>query len=448
MKTHHRSRRTRLITAALGVSLALTACAQADPSAETTAPGQSTEPTQTAAEGEQIVLQFAWWGGDKRHSYTQELIELYEAQNPHVRIEGTFADFSGYWDRLNTNIAGGNIPDVMQQETRYIRQYVDRGLLADLNQFVPDLLEVADLDPAVAETGVLDGSLYAVPIGVNAFAVAIDPQAFADAGVEIPDDTTWTWQDWVEVAAEVSAADEQIIGVQPRPEHDAMLDIFARQRGEALFTPDGEVGVTKETLVDFWSTVMSFHETGGAPPASLTVEIDNAALEGSILATNSGATAPFWSNQIPALEAAADREMSLLRFPGESTEEHTGMFLKPAQFWAVSATTEYPEEAAKFVDFLLNSPESIEIMLSERGLPANLVRRDEVLGDLPPADQRTATFLAEIGPELEDPPALPPPGGGEMEGILKGLYEELLFEQITVEEAADLYLERANAAIT
>lgn len=425
-------RRARALALAAAGALMLSACAQ--------------DAAGGGSDDGEVVLQFSWWGGDKRHTYTQELIEIYEEQNPGVRVVGTYTDFSSYWDRLSTNIAGGQMPDVMQHETRYIREYVDRGLLADLGEL--DGLDVSEIDPAVAETCVVDGSMYAVPIGVNAFAVAIDPQAFAEAGVEVPDDDAWTWADWVDVAAEVTAASGgELLGVQPRPEHDAMLDIFARQRGEALFTEDGEIGLSRETLVDFWTTVLAFHETGGAAEATMALEIDAAELEGSVLGTNTGATAPFWSNQLPALEESAGREIALLRFPGETTEEHSGMFLKPAQFWSIGADTEHPEEAAAFVDFLLNSPESIEVMLSERGLPANLERREEVLADLPPADQRTAEFLEEIGPELEAPPVLPPPGGGEVESVLKGLYEELLFERVSVEEAADLYLERVAAAI-
>lgn len=39
------------------------------------------------------------------------------------------------------------------------------------------------------------------------------------------------------------------------------------------------------------------------------------------------------------------------------------------------------------------------------------------------------------------------PADGEVENVLKGLCEELLFGQIGVEEAADLYLERVAVAI-
>ncbi len=427
-------RRARRALPALGVAaaLVLTACGGGD---------------SGDADGGPITLRFSWWGSDPRHEYTQEIIEIYESENRSITIEPSFTGFGDYWDRLATEVAGGGAPDVMQQETRYVREYADRGALLDLSEYAPEIIRTEDLDPAVMETGVVDGGMYAIPIGINAHAVIADPQVFAEAGVPVPDDTTWTYEDLAATAAAVSAATpEGTWGYQMTTAIDTSFEIFARQRGEALFNPDGDLGFTRETLVEWWGHQLAVHENGGAPPAAKTVELEAADIDGSLFSSNQGAMGTAWTNQLVALNEVSGRELQLLRFPGEGTQQQAGMYFKPAQFWSASAQSEHPEEAARFIDFLLNDPRVADLMLSERGLPVNVEQRERILAKLTPADQQAAAFLEEIEPDIAPPPPLPPQGAGEVQGIMQQLNEQVLFGQISVEEAADAFMSQVNAA--
>jgi multiple sugar transport system substrate-binding protein len=400
-----------------------------------------------SAEGGPVTLRFSWWGSDPRHEYTQQIIDLYESEHPGVTIEPSFTGFADYWDRLATEVAGGGAPDVMQHETRYVREYADRGALLDLDQYVPDIIRTERLDPAVMQTGVIDGKTYAIPIGINAHAVIADPRLFTDLGVPMPDDGTWTYDDMIATATAISeAGPEGTWGYQMTTAIDTSFEIFARQRGEALFDEQGDLGFTRETLVQWWRYQLRFHETGAAPPAAQTVELEAADIDGSLFSSNQGALGTAWTNQLLALNEVSGRELQLLRFPGESTERQAGMYFKPAQFWSASARTEHPEEAARFIDFLLNDPRVADLMLSERGLPVNVEQRERILAKLTPADQQAAAFLEEIEPDIAPPPPLPPQGAGEVQGIMQQLNEQVLFGQLTVEQAADAFMEQVNAA--
>ncbi|MDE6781389.1 MAG: extracellular solute-binding protein, partial [Ruminococcus sp.] len=48
-----------------------------------------------------------------------------------------------------------------------------------------------------------------------------------------------------------------------------------------------------------------------------------------------------------------------------------GWFVKPSLMYAVSANTQYPDEAAAFMDFLLNNPDCADILGTSRGIPAS-----------------------------------------------------------------------------
>ncbi len=411
--------------------------------------GNETEPVsgdETPADGEeagddqeQVEIRFSWWGSDSRHEETQQIIDAFQEEYPHITVVPDFTDWGSYWDRLATATAGGDSPDVMTQEERYMTDYALRDQLLDLNELPVDL---SNIDPLALGGGVIDGGQYAVATGVNAFPVIADPQAFEDAGVEMPDDTSWTWDDLANVAAEVAASGE-LFGIQPDGSNEAGFKIYARQNGEELYNPDGSLGFSAETLAEFWQIQLDLVNSGSAPSPTELLEIEGP--DTSLIANNQAAlSTAYWTNQLGTLAGTAGRDLELLRYPGEG--QNPGMYLKPAMFYSISSQTEHPEEAALFVDFLLNDVRAAEIMLTDRGLPANLNVREEILPQLPETETQVAEFMAEIAPSLADPPPPPPNGAGDIPDIMTRLWEELLFEQMTPREAAEQFMTEAAAA--
>ncbi|WP_277208079.1 ABC transporter substrate-binding protein [Isoptericola croceus] len=420
-------------------ALALGAC-----SGDSGIPGESGDETEASGDGGDVTIRFSWWGSDERHQTTQEIIDLFEEKNPGITVVPDFTDWGGYWDKLATTVAGGDTPDVLTHEERFIADYANRGVLADLEGLDIDTSEIPE---NIVDSGRVDGELYGLATGVNAYAVVADPQVFADAGVDVPDDTTWTWEDFVAVSGQISeAAGDGVWGVQDIGFNEAGLNILARQKGQTLYTEDGSLGVDAATVSEFFQIGLDLQENGGSPDGSRTTEIQAAGPEGSLLGTNSGAMGVWWSNQLGALSSASGHELELMRIPGESEFDRTGMYFKPAMFYSVSATTEHPEESAMFVDFLLNDPEAAALQLTDRGLPSNLSVREAILGDLEDADARVAEFMAELEDEIIDGPAVPPNGAGDVQDIITRINSEVLFGSMTPDEAAEAFLSQVEAA--
>jgi multiple sugar transport system substrate-binding protein len=433
----HRSRRRLIGAAVLSLLLVAPACGSG---------GGSGGGGGGAAAGP-ITLRFSWWGSDSRQQYTQKLIDQYEAAHPGITIEPDFTSFTDYWDRLATATAGGDAPDVMQQDTRYVSEYAERGALAELDQFIPAVIDTKQLDQEVLTTGKVEDKSYAIPTGVNAFSIVADPEVFAAAGVPLPDDKTWTWDQMVQIAGQVSAkTDGDVWGMQDPGFNETGLEIMARQRGESLFNADGDVGLSRRTVVDWWNHILAARDSGAEPPASITVEAENAGIDQSLTATHRAGLGFWWTNELPSLSKSSGRDLKLLRWPGESPT--AGMYYKPAMFWSMSKSSEHQKEAAEFINFLINSPEAAQLILSDRGLPINTTLRAQIVGKLSPADQKSAAFMADIGPALKAPPRLPPKGAGEVQRILQQLNEQVLFGQLTVEQAADEFLSQVDAATT
>lgn len=441
-RTHARPVRgaLRLVAVGAAAAMALTACAQ-DPVDNTP---EAEEPA--GGEGGEATIKFSWWGSDTRHELTQEVLDNFMAEHPDITVVPDFTDWGGYWDKLATTVAGGDAPDVITQEERYLRDYATRGVLADLSE-LGDTLDLSNIDESILASGEMDGGQYGVPTGINAYAIVADPQVFADAGVEMPDDTTWTWDDYVEIAAEISAnTPDGVYGAQDYGFNEPGFAIFARQRGEALYNEDGSLGFSPETLAAWWEISLRLQETGGTPSAAETVEIDAGGPEQSLVGLNQGAMSFFWTNQLGAITNAAGRDLVLLRHPGESEHERTGMYFKPAMFYSISAASEYPEAAATLVDYLLNDPAAAELLLSDRGLPANTEVRAEVQDSFAEVDQYAAEFLTDLEDEIVDGLPVPPVGAGDVAEITRRINAEVLFGRLSPEQAAEQFIAEVEAA--
>lgn len=399
-------------------------------------------------EPEPVTLRFSWWGADDRHEYTQQLIDLYEEANPHVTIEPEFTEFEAYLDRLSTNVAGGDTPDVMQMDARWLREFANDGVLLELDDHIGEDLDTSQLDELMLPTGQVDETTFAIPTGGNTFTITTDPAVFEAAGVEVPDDESWTWDDYVEVATQISEnSPDGTFGAQDMGFNETALEYFLRQHGQELYNEDGtDLDFDAELAAEWWQISLDMRDAGAEPSAAESVEIQNASIDQSLIATNRAGMATYHSNQLAALTEGAGRELQPLRWPTDE-EGNSGMYLKPSMYWAASSESEHPEEAVRFIDWMINSEEAAELLLSDRGVHINTELRETIADQLAPADALATEFVAEVIPELEDPPPVPPVGAGEVQDIIQRLNEEVLFDRLSPTEAAEQFMDEARAAI-
>jgi multiple sugar transport system substrate-binding protein len=429
--------RRGFIGIALGIAgaVALSACGS-DPGAS------PRDGTPTAAAGQ---LQMAWWGNAVRDENTANIIKAYGDVAPGVKISPQSTDFAGYWDRLATQAAANDIPDVVQMDVAYIREYAERGALLDLSEYG---LDVSEFGPGTVDSGRVDGALVGANAGVNTPMILANPAVFEAAGVPMPDDTTWTWDDFAAVAAAVTAGSPAgTYGSSSPNAIDGGFHAFLRQRDKALFDSDG-LAFNASDLAEWYEWTLELGKAGAIPPPSAIAEEAAKTQEQEMFAVGKAAMTWVHSNSVPAYEAATGQTLKLLRFP--STTGHAKdakMWYKASMLWSASAGASDPEAAAAFIDFMVNSPESGRIGLTERGVPANLEVRDTILPTLKPADVRTVEFIEAIESELGPAPVNPPPGGGIVQEILGRFGETVAFEQATPEQAAESLITELSANI-
>ncbi len=386
-----------------------------------------------------VTLKVSWWGEASRHKITEQAIDLFEKQNPDVTVESSYSTWDSYYDQLTTKVAAGDAPDVFAIEIRKLGEFGRKNTLADLK----GLVNTGDLDPKLLSSGTVDGTQYAIPTGANAWAVMANTSVFEKAGVSLPDDSSWTWEDYEDVSTQLTkAGGSGIYGTQINF-NDAFLNVFAAQRGESLYD-NGKIGISAGTLADWYQLSADMIESKGSPDAALSNELDANSIEQSLIGTNKGGMGMFWTNQ---LSTASGEKIDLLQMPQAPEATSSGMFLQPAMFWTVGAHSEQQKAAGKLIDFLVNDPQAGKILGSDRGLPMNSKVLKEIRSDLPAADQASLDYVDKVRDKLADPPSAYPDGAADIPDMLKRYGQDVISGNKTTEAAAEGFLKEANSTL-
>ncbi len=410
----------------------LAACGgPADAEPAPAAPGDVAAAPADPAEVEGTI-RVRWWGGDARQANQLEAIELFESLHPGITVIPEPSAMDGYLDSLTVEMAARNAPDVMALGGSWPLDFGSLGGLLNV-------LELPGLDMTPFEGTLTDATIgdevFAVPRGANAWGIMVNLDLFEEAGVEVPDDDSWTWEDFAAAAEQISAnTPDGVFGAEMRPQD--LLGAFAGQRdGVGLFGADGEIAVPDETLIAYFELFRGLQDSGASPEATLASEIANVGPEETLFGQGRAAMVFLASNQLGALAEASGANVDVLRIPSESEFGYVGTVILPSQWWGVAANTSYPEAAALFVDFMVNSAEAALIMGPDPGNPINDSVAAALIPTLDENAQRMVDFVARVAEHAEA--GIPwPPGSGEQSAITQRMVEEVLFGRLTAEAAA------------
>ena len=392
---------------------------------------------------DEVTLTFTWWGGDTRHQYTEEIIEMFEAEHPNISIDAQYGEWDGYWDQLATQTAAQETPDIMQMDLMYLREYIENGVLLEL-----DDVDTSEFNEELLDTGQLDGELYAMPIGSTVLTLAGNHDVFEEAGMEVPDDESWTWDELIDTAGEVSSNSESY-GLAG-PAGDAGFEIWLRQHlGVSNFDEQGELTWEPEDAVEYFEMVEELDEVGAIPGADQISEERGLTREQTLIATGGASLSEAWDTTLVALSSNEEVDLHPMKLPSETGNvEDAEMYYKASMFYSVFSGTDHPEEAQMFVDFLVNNEEAGELQSLERGVPGNESIRELVDEDLDELESRILDFSEDIEDVVAESPPMPPEGAGSVQEIIWRYEEEFLFGRLSAEEAAEQMHAEIDTAIS
>ncbi|MBO9467682.1 carbohydrate ABC transporter substrate-binding protein [Tropicibacter sp. R15_0] len=392
-------------------------------------------------------LRMSWWGGNSRHEATQAALEVCGAKHGHV-IKPEFTGWSGHYEKLTTQIAGGTEADIMQVNWPWLSIYSADGTgLADLNT-LSDIIDLSSWDADQIEAGSMVGKLNGLPISTTGRLFVFNKSTYAKAGLEVPN----TWDELV-AAGPVF---REKLGEDYYPFEAAKLDaalvmvIYGTQKtGKALIDPEtNELAWTKEELTDavsFYKTLVDNHVIIPWPDVAAAGNIklhENPNWASGKIAGTYQWDSTYFKITGPLEEGQEVVYHGLLSQDGQKTP---GIYRKASMVFSISENSPNKEAAAQIVNCLLNEEEGVAALGSTRGVPASKAAREQLLAaDAIKAVQieAQAKVINAEGPAIHPMMEFP-----TVRSALEDNLELFAYGEIDAETAADDMIYAINEAL-
>lgn len=399
---------------------------------------------------EDIELRIAWWGSQNRHDRTIKVIEMFMKEHPNIKISYEPSGWNDHWTKMSTQAAGGNLPDIMQQDYARLEEWVEKGMLAPLDEFVDSgVLDFSNVADANLAGGRIDGKLYGVNLGTNSECWLLDAEAFEKAGIPLPAQN-WSVDDFEQIALGIHEK-LGIWGMGDGLTNEQRWKSTYLSLGTWVYSEDGKaLGYTDdEPYIEYLKMVMGLQEAGAIPTrAEEVAEFDGQGVEAKAIVSGRSAMDYMWSNQIVAVWNAAgeDRKIMMVHPPRPDSDGPAANYVKPSMFFSMTSHSKHPKEAAMFIDYFTNSVKANEVLLAERGVPISSEVAEALKPLLTPSQLEMFEYLGRVE---QDSSPLPPPDPIKHAEVIDNVWwpefiDPIRYGQLDIETGIERFRELAS----
>lgn len=436
-------RRKTMLALVLAIVLVLAACSsdsketsqsssEAQPSAS--APASSPEASEKP---DDVELRMTWWGSQERHDKTLAAIELFEKNNPHIKITAEYSGFDGYFDKLNTQIAAGNAPDLIQMGGN-VKEYVDRNALLDLKPYVGGIIKLEDFNESLVKEATFNDKFYGVSLGVSEPALLYNASMFNKAGVAVPSEK-WTYDDFKKVTTEISQKlGKGFYGSYDLSGDGSSLGSYLAAYGKELYR-DGQIKFDKQDMINWFTLWDELRKAGAIVPAEVQVANSPNAVDKSLLVKGQVAIQSASASQVFGFQEVTEDQLGLITNPYGAVSNGMTPPIS-GQFITSYMDTKHPEEVAAFINFMINDPEAAAILGSSRGVPPSAQIRDTLAAQASPVDKVLYDYVSLATEIATGLPYEHFPFDNEYLKLLQLTSEKIAFGASSVEDAVDEFM--------
>ena len=333
----------------------------------------------TSALAADVTLSFLHkWPEPYNMAYFEPAIEEFEAANPDIDIKMEAVADEPYKDKIRVLMGSNEVPDVFfSWSGEFGKKFARNGRALDITGAVYDTDWQANFPEAALQPFKYQGKLYGVPINIDAKFMLYNKKIFADNGLEKPE----TYSDFLAACQTIKAAGIEPIAFgnqYPWAASHYIGELNAKLVPSEIRLADYELTSDPQTLYTHPGYVRALNEFKKLNDEGCFNRGSNALTHGiargSFLAARN---AMMYMELVEFTEVKPDTKLSqdgwgFFQLPAiEGGEGDPGLLTGAPDGFMISADTEHPEEAIRFLKFL-TSPEQAQKYVSITGMTSSV----------------------------------------------------------------------------
>lgn len=379
-----RSRNGRILAAAVGVAASVAMLAGCGGG---TQPGQSGSDQSGAASSGSGASVWAITGGIHEILWKDSFAKWNE-ENPDSKISVEMFANDAYKEKIRTAVGAGNPPTlIFSWAGGTLREYAQNNNIVDLTAGTKDV--VSRVIPSVAEQGVVDGKVYAIPNSQSQPVVLYFNQALFDqVGVQVPK----TWDDLLAVIPkfkEAGIAPLSVAGQSKWPYLMYIQYLTDRIGGPEAFNAvmNNEPGAWSnpaftQALTMIQDLVKAGAFVDGYGSIAADANADQALLYTGKAAMLLQGSWVYSSMKADAPDLVADGTISATTFPtvADGKGDPKDIVGNPSNYWSVSASATPADQATatKYLNDMVFNTDYTTELLDGGGVPPVLGLEDQI----------------------------------------------------------------------
>lgn len=366
----------------------------------------------------------------------KKFAEEYMAANPHIDIEFIGTPMNEVYAKIMTMATGGDVPDIFINSPEFYAQAAEMGLAEDLNGLFDEEF-IEGFHPATLKQAMIDGRLEYAPWFTIPTGLLYRKDWFEEEGIKLPE----TWDEFIDAAKKLTKDTDgdgnvdrwgyAMVGSKNGSGGSRFVPIMRTFGAAELIRDENGQWITQfdspEAIeaLQFYGDLVNVHEV--VPPGPFQTSYAEAV---SLMASEKTAmmvTGPHSIGAIlqqnPSLEGKL-AGIPLPHAPGKESVSVLGML-----GFSVSAKSKHKEEAAKYLQFLLEKSNQLEWNAATGRFPVRLDASEDPQIQSP----TLAGFLEAMDKAFEVPNVS---YYAQVQLASAEAYQAVIAKQSTAEEAA------------
>ena len=301
------------------------------------------------------------WGDNDEIAIVQTLVDQFEAEHPGIRVKRLHA--SDYHTKLNTMFAADTPPDLFYLPAEMVPKFAQMGLVGEIDELVQKDIErvghdwFADFFKVIVdayryEDGVIgEGPLYGLPKDFTPMLMYANLNLFRRAGVDVPYGG-WTWDEFEAATKKISELKDpngEVYGSVIASWAMVLRDIVWSHGGDYFNGSDySDVTLDEPAAIAALERIrrMRFEDESAYNASSGDPQVlgEQAFYTGRI-----GVVGPIGRWRVPRFRSISGFEWDVVPAPHTPGVPRSSAMATTA--WAMSSTTDHPQEAFELMKF-------------------------------------------------------------------------------------------------